>query len=121
MARRVPSRQKMRGKTMTKWPLRAAAVPLLPDDWVKRDKKGFPVPFIAWLREEKYYNWAKELISQDYAAEFFDQKYLLELLDTHYSGREKTHRKLYTVLSFLIWYRVYFPEKCGAEPFVPGK
>ena len=121
VARRVPSRQKMRGKTMTKWPLRAAAVPLLPNDWVKRDKKGFPVPFIAWLREEKYYNWAKDLISQDYAAEFFDQKYLLELLDTHYSGREKTHRKLYTVLSFLIWYRVYFPEKCGAEPFVPGK
>ena len=121
VARRVPSRQKMRGKTMTKWPLRAAAVPLLPNDWVKRDKKGFPVPFIAWLREEKYYNWAKDLISQDYAAEFFDQKYLLELLDTHYSGREKTHRKLYTVLSFLIWYRVYFPEKCGAEPFVPNK
>lgn len=121
VARRVPSRQKMRGKTMTKWPLRAAAVPLLPNDWVKRDKKGFPVPFIAWLREEKYYNWAKDLISQDYAAEFFDRKYLLELLDTHYSGREKTHRKLYTVLSFLIWYRVYFPEKCGAEPFVPGK
>ena len=121
VARRVSSRQKMRGKTMTKWPLRAAAVPLLPNDWVKRDKKGFPVPFIAWLREEKYYNWAKDLISQDYVAEFFDRKYLLELLDTHYSGREKTHRKLYTVLSFLIWYRVYFPEKCGAEPFVPGK
>lgn len=121
VARRVPSSQKMRGKTMTKWPLRAAAVPLLPDDWIHRDKKGFPVPFIAWLREEKYYNWAKDIIGQDYTAEFFDQKYLLELLDRHYSGREKTHRKLYTVLSFLIWYRVYFPEKCGADPFVPNK
>lgn len=119
VARAIPSSQKMRGKTMTKYPLRMAAVPLLPDDWVKRDKKGFPVPFIAWLREEKYYNWAKELISQDYVAEFFDQKYLLELLDTHYSGRARTHRKLYTVLSFLIWYRVYFPEKCGVEPFAP--
>ena len=52
-------------------------------------------------------------------AEFFDQKYLLDLLERHYSGRERTHRKLYTVLSFLIWYQVYFPEKCGlgnAEP-----
>lgn len=121
VARAIPSSQKMRGKTMTKYPLRMAAVPLLPDDWVKRDKKGFPVPFIAWLREEKYYNWAKDLISQDYVAEFFDQKYLLELLDTHYSGRAKTHRKLYTVLSFLIWYQVYFPERCGVEPFQPGK
>ncbi len=113
VARAIPSAQKMRGKTMTKYPLRMAAVPLLPDDWVKRDKKGFPVPFIAWLREEKYYNWAKDLISQDYVAEFFDQKYLLDLLERHYSRQEKTHRKLYTVLSFLIWYQVYFPEKCG--------
>ena len=121
VARAIPSAQKMRGKTMTKYPLRLAAVPLLPDDWVKRDKKGFPVPFIAWLREETYYTWAKDLISQDYVAEFFDQGYLLDLLERHYSGRERTHRKLYTVLSFLIWYQVYFPEQCGVEPFTPGK
>ena len=119
VARAVPSGQKMRGKNITKYPLRLAAVPLLPDDWVKREKKGFPVPFIAWLREEKYYNWAKDLISQAYVAEFFDQKYLLELLERHYSGTEKTHRKLYTVLSFLIWYQVYFPERCGVQPFRP--
>ena len=121
VARTIPSHQKMRGKTMTKYPLRMAAVPLLPDDWVKRDKKGFPVPFIAWLREEKYYNWAKDLITQHYVSEFFDQKYLLDLLERHYSGKAKTHRKLYTVLSFLIWYQVYFPEKCGVEPFRPSK
>lgn len=121
VARAVPSSQKMRGKTMTKWPLRLAAVPILPDDWIHRDKKGFPVPFIAWLREEKYYNWAKDLINQSYVAEFFDQNYLLELLERHYSGQARTHRKLYTVLSFLIWYQVYFPEKCGVEPFTPNK
>ena len=35
VARAVPSGQKMRGKNITKYPLRLAAVPLLPDDWVK--------------------------------------------------------------------------------------
>lgn len=119
VARRIPSSQKMRGKSTTKYPLRVAAVPMLPDDWIKRPKVGFPVPFIAWLREEKYYNWAKDLLNQEYVAEFFDRDYLLELLEQHYSGKTRTHRKLYTVLSFLIWYRVYFPEKCGAEPFKP--
>ena len=89
-ARAVPSSQKMRGKNITKYPLRLAAVPLLPEDWIKREKKGFPVPFIAWLREEKYYNWARELISQDYVGEFFDVPYLLDLLDQHYSGKVKT-------------------------------
>ena len=119
VARRIPSSQKMRGKSTTKYPLRVAAVPMLPDDWIKRPKVGFPVPFIAWLREEKYYSWAKELLNQDFVSEFFDRDCLLELLEQHYSGQKKTHRKLYTVLSFLIWYRVYFPEKCGAEPFRP--
>ena len=119
VARRIPSGQKMRGKSTTKYPLRVAAIPMLPDDWIKRPKVGFPVPFIAWLREEKYYNWAKELLNQEFVAQFFDRDCLLELLEQHYSGRKKTHRKLYTVLSFLIWYRVYFPEKCGAEPFRP--
>ena len=119
VARRIPSSQKMRGKSTTKYPLRVAAIPMLPDDWIKRPKVGFPVPFIAWLREEKYYNWARELLNQDFVSEFFDRVYLLELLEQHYSGQKKTHRKLYTVLSFLIWYRVYFPEKCGAEPFSP--
>lgn len=119
VARRIPSHQKMRGKSTTKYPLRVAAVSMLPEDWIKRPKKGFPVPFIEWMREEKYYNWAKELIGQEYVAQFFDQSYLLELLDQHYSGKTRTHRKLYTVLSFLIWYQVYFPECCGKEAFVP--
>lgn len=119
VARRIPSHQKMRGKSTTKYPLRVAAVSMLPEDWIKRPKKGFPVPFIEWMREEKYYNWAKELIGQEYVAQFFDQNYLLELLDQHYSGKTRTHRKLYTVLSFLIWYQVYFPECCGKDPFVP--
>ena len=121
VARAIPSELKMSGKSTTKVPLRQAAIPLLPDDWIKRPKVGFPVPFIQWLREEKYYNWAKDLLSQDYVAEFFDRSYLLDLLERHYSGREKTHRKLYTVLSFLIWYQVYFPERCGAQPFVPAQ
>lgn len=119
VARRIPSHQKMRGKSTTKYPLRVAAVSMLPDDWIKRPKKGFPVPFIAWMREEKYYNWAKDLINQEFVSQFFDRDYLLELLDQHYSGKKQTHRKLYTVLSFLIWYQVYFPECCGKEPFAP--
>lgn len=119
VARRIPSNQKIHGKSTTKYALRKAAVPMLPDDWVNRPKKGFPVPFVAWLREDKYYNWAKNLLSQEYVSEFFDQSYLLEMLEEHYSGQKRNQRKLYTILSFLIWYQVYFPECCGVEPFKP--
>ena len=121
VARAIPSDQKMRGKSTTKYPLRMAAVPMLPTDWIKRPKVGFPVPFVAWMREEKYYNWARDLINQAYVGEFFDQAYLLDLLQQHYSGKAKTHRKLYTVLAFLLWYQVYFPERCGVQPFRPDR
>ena len=121
VARAIPSSQKMRGKSTTKYPLRVAAEAMLPEDWVRRPKMGFPVPFVAWLQEEKYYNWAKELLSQEYVSQFFDRDYLLDLLKQHYTGKKHTHRKLYTVLSFLIWYQVYFPEKCGVRPFRPGR
>ena len=119
VARRIPSNQKIHGKSTTKYALRQAAVPMLPDDWVKRPKKGFPVPFVAWLREEKYYNWAKEILNREYVSQFFDRAYLIEMLDRHFNGHERNQRKLYAVLSFLIWYQVYFPECCGAEPFKP--
>ena len=119
VARAIPSGQKMRGRGTTKYPLRLAAQAILPRDWVKRPKVGFPVPFAQWLQEETYYNWAKDLLSQDYVTQFFDQDYLLDLLEQHRTGRRRTHRKLYTVLSFLIWYQVYFPEACGAPPFSP--
>lgn len=119
VARAIPSSQKMRGKSTTKYPLRVAAESMLPPDWVKRPKVGFPVPFVQWLQEEKYYNWARGLLNQEYVARFFDRDYLLELLEQHYTGKKHTHRKLYTVLSFLIWYQVYFPEACGAQPFRP--
>ena len=120
VARAIPSSQKMRGKSTTKYPLRVAAIPMLPDDWIKRPKVGFPVPFIAWLKEEKYYNWAKDLINQPFVSEFFSREHLLDLLEQHYTGKARTHRKLYTVLSFLIWYQVYFPECCGCQPFQPA-
>lgn len=119
VARAIPSSQKMRGKSTTKYPLRLAAQSILPEDWVKRPKVGFPVPFVQWLQEETYYRWAKQLLSQEYVSQFFQQDYLLELLEQHYTGQKHTHRKLYTVLSFLIWYQVYFPERCGAQPFQP--
>ena len=119
VARAIPSSQKMRGKSTTKYPLRVAAEAMLPPDWVKRPKVGFPVPFVQWLQEEKYYNWARDLLNQEYVSRFFDRDYLLDLLEQHYTGKKHTHRKLYTVLSFLIWYQVYFPEECGAQPFRP--
>ena len=48
-ARRLPHRFKLRGNT-TKYLLKLAAKPLLPDSVVRRKKKGFGSPVGKWLR-----------------------------------------------------------------------
>jgi asparagine synthase (glutamine-hydrolysing) len=49
LARRVPPRDAVRGRT-GKWILREAARPALPPEILGRRKHGFSVPLAAWLR-----------------------------------------------------------------------
>jgi len=106
-AQTIPSRYKINGKN-TKYVLRRAANKTLPDDWANRKKMGFPVPIRYWLREEKYYLFAKEYFTDDCASEFFDREKLMKLLDDHYSGKTNNARKIWTALVFLVWYRRFF-------------
>ena len=74
------------------------------------EKKGFMVPFKYWLKEEKWYNKVKETFESEYAAKFFDTDKIVKLLNDYYEGKAMTHRKVYTIYCFLIWYRQYFVE-----------
>ncbi|MDD2469420.1 MAG: asparagine synthase (glutamine-hydrolyzing) [Bacilli bacterium] len=103
----IPSKYKIY-KGITKYALRKASKNSLPLEWSKRKKKGFPVPFSIWLKEEKYYNKVKEIFNSDFASEFFDVVKINKLLDNHYKGVQNTARKVYTIYTFLIWYKVYF-------------
>lgn len=105
----IPTKYKIRDK-LTKYVLRKASVKAVPLEWAKRKKKGFPVPFSIWLKEEKYYNYVKEIFESEYSKEFFNQKEILKLLNNHYNNIENNGRKVYTILSFLIWYKKYFIE-----------
>ena len=110
MARKIPSDYKINGVN-TKYVLRQAANRTIPDDWANREKVGFPVPIKFWLREEKYYDYAREYFNSPSAAEFFDVPALNGLLDAHRSGAENNGRKIWTALTFLIWYRRFFEDE----------
>ena len=90
--------------------LRKASELTIPEEWAKRKKKGFPVPFALWIKEEKWYNWVKDVINEDFTKEFFDQEQVLKLLDDHYNNVANNGRKVYTILCFLLWYKKYFKE-----------
>ena len=107
MAEKIPSKYKITPKN-NKYVLRYAANRTLPDAWANRTKKGFPVPIRLWLREEKYASIVRRYFESDFAAEFFDTDAILGLLDRHVSGRENNARKIWTVFTFLVWYKRFF-------------
>lgn len=109
-AQHIPARFRVNGNG-NKQVVRHAANRVLPDEWATRPKKGFPVPLKFWLREQKYYDYVKEYFTAPWAEEFFDTSKLMQMLDDHFEGRALNQRKIYTALTFLIWYKRYFIDE----------
>ena len=94
----------------TKTVFRKSSEKVLPEEWVKRKKKGFPVPIRQWLWEEKYASRFREMFEQPFAKEFFHTEILLQWLKDHQEKKANNQRKLYTVYAFLLWYKAYFVD-----------
>ncbi|WP_171333279.1 asparagine synthase (glutamine-hydrolyzing) [Enterococcus cecorum] len=115
-AEKVPSKYLINEEN-TKFAFRQAASRHLPEEWYNREKIGFPVPIKDWLREEKYYKHVRELFSADFVEEFFNQEAILRLLDDNFAGKVDERRKIWTIFTFLTWYKVYFIQD-GSKPAV---
>lgn len=107
VAETIPTEYKVNDEN-TKVALRYAAKEVLPEEWAKRQKKGFPVPIRFWFKEQKYYDMVKETFTSDYAGEFFDTEKIVKLLDDHFHDRCNNARKIYTIYVFLVWYKRFF-------------
>ena len=109
LASKIPAEYLIKNK-VTKYIFREAANKVIPDEWAKREKLGFPVPFRLWLKEEKYFGILKNMFEEDFTGEFFEREKLFALLDEHFKGGQNNGRKLYTIYAFLLWYKIYFIE-----------
>lgn len=118
LAEKIPTRYRVthdkktsETKYITKYAMRLAAKQDTPEqtaDTAAKKKLGFPVPIRVWLREEKYYDLVKTAFESDVSRKFFNTAPLVKLLDDHKNGKADNSRKIWTVFTFLIWYRVYF-------------
>lgn len=106
-AKQIPTKHLVKDK-QTKYLFRDIAREKIPEEWSKRRKLGFPVPFSKWIREEKYYKMVKEVFNREYVSLFFDCDFINQLLDSHYQNIKNNGRKIYNIYVFLIWYDVYF-------------
>jgi asparagine synthase (glutamine-hydrolysing) len=110
LSKKLPTKYMVRNGE-TKEIFRSIAKEKLPEEWSKRRKLGFPVPFGKWVKEEKYYNLIKQTFNSEYAKEFFDIDYINNLLEEHYNGNAANGKKIYVIYIFLIWYKRFFIDE----------
>ncbi len=112
-AKNIPLEEKI-SRTNTKTAFREAARRYIPEAAAQKKKLGFPVPIRIWLRQDKYYGIVKKAFLSKEAQLFFHTEELMKLLDAHRAGREDYSRQIWTVYTFLVWYRQYFvPGACS--------
>ena len=107
LAQRIPKKYRVT-KENTKYAMRMAAHRACPPRTADKKKLGFPVPIRVWLKEDEYYNKVKAEFESENARKFFKPEKLISLLEDHRDGKYDYSRKIWTVYTFLVWYKVYF-------------
>ncbi len=93
----------------TKYILRYAFQDYVDPATFMRPKLGYPVPVRVWLRNELY-EWARDIIKNSKADAFVDTQAALKMLEDHRAGKADNYRKLWSILVFITWYRLYIAE-----------
>jgi asparagine synthase (glutamine-hydrolysing) len=100
----LPENYKLNGRT-SKFILKKAVAPLLPDFVTKRRKKGFGIPVAAWLKG-KLNPLIRELLAPERLKKqgMFNPVFVQKLLAEHEQGRANHYKTLWTLIIFQLWY-----------------
>jgi asparagine synthase (glutamine-hydrolysing) len=106
-ASRLPSAVKLRGLT-TKHLLRHVFRDLLPDDILRRPKKGFGIPLGLWIRHELRHLFTEMLNPTRVARQgIFRPEAVSRLLAEHFAGRRDHRKRLWNLFVFQMWFHTY--------------
>lgn len=114
-ALRIPSKQKLRGKT-SKYVLKKAMEGLLPDSVIYRKKAGFTAPIRGWLQKE-----LRPCIDVWLSPEAIERRGLFspegvqQLIEEHRSGREDNAWKIWQLITLELWMRTFI-DADGSGP-----
>lgn len=107
IAGRMPSRFKVNDE-QNKVAFRTAAAKVLPEEIAFRKKLGFIVPIRIWLADERYNSDVNATLHSENANKFFNADVVEEIWQDYLGGNSDNWRKIWTIYTFLVWYREYF-------------
>lgn len=99
----------------TKYALRKALENIVPPHVLHRKKLGFPVPMRHWLAGDELYGWAQDQIRESQTDHIFNKPEVLEMLREHRDGVSDHSRRLWTVLSFMIWHGIFVEDRIDPQ------
>jgi asparagine synthase (glutamine-hydrolysing) len=106
----LPSNLKLNGFT-SKYLLKRAMKNYLPEEIIRRKKKGFGVPIAKWVKgplKELF----RDLLSADRIRRegFLNSEYVTNLLQDHLHNRRDNRKQLWTLLVWELWVNHYHPS-----------
>jgi len=112
----LPQRFKLRG-SVTKYVLRAAMKGILPEAILSRPKMGFPVPVGSWFRGE-YASVLDDYVLSERAVSrgLFNADFVRQLVRRHTKGSEDHSERLWALVNFEIWQRLFFDGEHAPSP-----
>jgi asparagine synthase (glutamine-hydrolysing) len=120
----LPDSMKLRRVT-TKVLLRKAMNGILPPEILTRRKMGFPVPLGAWFRG-RFRDLVEDYVHGERAASrgWFSPGFLRRLLDEHVSGKADHAGRLWALVNFECWQRIFIdgddPVSLGERGMAPA-
>ena len=109
VAKKLTTDAKINKKT-TKPALREAAKSVIPNEAYKKKKLGFPVPLREWIKEDDVYEEIKDAFNSDISLKLFNHKRIMKLLDDHKNLKKDNYKKIWTIYTFIVWYKIFFEE-----------
>ncbi|NLE79567.1 MAG: asparagine synthase (glutamine-hydrolyzing) [Rhodococcus sp.] len=119
VASRVPLDQKIT-KGTTKYALRQALEGIVPPHVLHRAKLGFPVPLRHWLAGTELFDWAHQQIADSNTDHLFNKAAVTKMLNDHRAGVSDHSRRLWTVLTFMVWHGIFVEKRIVPEISEPA-
>jgi asparagine synthase (glutamine-hydrolysing) len=104
---RLPLSLKLR-RLRSKFLLKRALKGVLPEQILKRPKKGFGIPVAHWFRGPLKEQMLSVLSPERIAGKgFFDPRAVNRLIRDHLDGRSDNRKQLWTLFAFELWHDGY--------------
>jgi asparagine synthase (glutamine-hydrolysing) len=116
-ASKIPSQLKLKGMT-TNYILKRAFEGILPREIVRRKKHGFGVPVGRWFRAGLKDFLCDTILSPEALQRgYFREPVVRTLVGEHMSGKRDHGHRLWALLTFEIWHRLFIDQ--GVSPWFP--